>query len=177
MNYRLFVAWAFVAFSIPYQALAFDDPGLRVDTELGYACFADEQRYHGMHAALDASLPVGGPWSIRGGYAVGETRSRGLSFRSHHLSAGVRVALDVFEYVPWADLSPTVTLGRGDKGPNAFSVGVSVGLGFDYLFSREWSIGFVSRFHQVNTSSRIPAHLILAARMGYRWTFGDPFAP
>ena len=167
----------FCVLVFPSIGSAFDDPGLRIDTELGYACFADEKRYHGMHAAVDMAIPVGGAWSLRGGYAVGETRSRGLAFTSHHISIGLRVALDVFEYVPWADVSPTMTLSHGDRGPAPFGAGVSVGLGFDHLFSREWSLGFVSRFHQVSSSSRIPAHMILGVRMGYRWTMGDPFAP
>ena len=177
MNRTLSILVSLGVTMAPPPAFAFDDPGLRIDGELGYACFADEKRYHGMHAAVDLSLPFSAVWSVRAGYALAEHRSRGLAFTSHHLAAGVRVALDVFEYVPWADLSPTITLSNGDQGPKPFAYGVSVGLGFDYLLTPDWSLGFASRFHQVSTSSRIPAHMSLSARMGYRWTFGDPLAP
>lgn len=171
---RLLVALA----TFPAAALALDEPEFRLDAEVGYACFAEDRRYHGGLAGLDAGYAFTDFWVLRGGYALGEHRSKGAAFRVHQASVGVRYQLDVFEYVPWLSLSPTAYYVTGDDvAPQGFSGGVQAGLGFDWLMSESWALGFAARYHRLFGNDRFPAYLTLGARLGYRWVLGDPFQP
>lgn len=174
MRTALLVAAALLA---PAVAAAFDDPQLRLDADLGYACYADEERIHGAYWGLDVGYAFDSAWVLHGGYQWGEHRIRDASFRAHQLGLGVRYQLDVFEYVPFIDLMPVVFFTDGEGGPAGFAAGAALGLGFDYLIDDTWSIGFGARYYQLAGESRFPAYLTAGLRVGYRWTLGDPLAP
>lgn len=165
-----------LGFAAPARAL--DEPVLRLDAEVGYAGYADERRYHGMFAAADAGFAFNDFWGLRAGYGFGLHRGKSRAFETHQLGAGLRYQFDVFHYVPWLDLSPTVYLVSGEGGPGAGThFGVAAGLGFDRLLDPRWSIGAGARYHQLFGQERFPAYLTVVVRLGHRWTFGDPFAP
>lgn len=157
-------------------ALALDEPKLHLALDGGYACFADTQRHHGIGGAAELGYAFDGFWVVRAGYGLGQHVSKGDAFFVHQLNLGVRYQLDVFEYVPWIELSPGVYLADGDGGPAAGG-GVRAGLGFDWLIDPSWSLGFNTHLHQLAMEGRFPAYFTAGARLGYRWSFGDPFAP
>lgn len=162
----------------PASAAAFDGPTLRADAELGYAGYAAKRRYHGMFAGAESALMFDGFWGLRAGYGYSLHRSKGDAFDVHLASLGVRYQLDVFEYVPWVDLSPSFYAFTGDGGVESSPLfGFVAGLGFDRLLDPSWSIGAAARYHQLFGEDRFPAYLTLSIRLGYRWTFGDDFAP
>lgn len=172
------LALLLLALLAPTPAEALDEPVLRADVELGYAGYADTRRYHGMFAGAEAAYAFDDFWALRGGYGFGLHRGKGDAFQTHQVSIGARYQLDVFHYVPWIDLSPTLYAASGDGGPgDGLHAGVVAGLGFDRLLDPQWSIGFAARYHQIVGRDRFPAYLTLSVRLGHRWTFGDPFSP
>lgn len=165
---------ALALLAVPAVTHAFDDPALHLEVDTGYACFADDRRFHGLYAGAEARYALDGFWALRAGAIHGEHRSKGEAFRVSQASLGLRYALDVFTWVPWLDLSG---VGYGTSGTDApeLAGGVAIGFGFDYLLDPTWSLGFGGRYHQVFGHERFPAYVTLGARLGYRWTLGDPF--
>jgi len=163
-----------VLLASPVVAGPIDDPSLRVEVDTGYACFADERRFHGLYAGLESAYVLDGFWGLRGGLAHGAHRSKGEAFDVTQTSLGVRYQLDVFTYVPWLDVSGVAFAVDGDDAPE-LAGGLAFGFGFDYLLDSHWSLGFVGRYHQVFGLERFPAYVTLGARLGYRWNLGDPF--
>ena len=161
----------------PLSAQAFDDPSLRLDADLGYACFADDRRFHGIHAGADAAWMWSDAFGLRAGYSLGEIQSKDHHFRIQQVQLGLRYQLDVFHYVPWIDVAPTLHVTSGDPRAPEAGVGLSFGVGFDYLVDDHWSVGFSSHMAQLGGSDRFPSYLHAGARLGYRWSLVDPFEP
>lgn len=160
------------------SAWALDEPVLRADAHLGYAGYVDDRRYHGMLVGLESAYTFDDFWGVRAGYGFGVHRGKSQAFETHQVSLGGRYQFDVFHFVPWLDLSPTVYLVTAEGGPGeGLHVGVAAGLGFDRLLDESWSVGAAFRYHQIFGQERFPAYFTACARLGYRWTFGDPFAP
>lgn len=169
---------ALVALAPTAPARALDEPVLCLDAELGYGGYADERRYHGMFAGLESAFALSDFWGLRAGYGFAVHRGKGKAFETQLIGLGVRYQLDIFHYVPWIDLSPTAYVVSGDGGPGSGGhFGIGAGLGFDRLLDPRWSLGVGARYHMLFGQSRFPAYLTVAVRLGYRWTFGDPFAP
>lgn len=162
----------------PRPATAIEEPTLRVDADLAYACFADTRRYHGAMAGVNAGYDLSEYWTLRTGYGLGEHRSKSEAFRVHLATAGIQYRLDVLAYVPWLEVLPAAYLTQGEGGPTeGLTFGVAVGTGLDWLMNPTWSLGVAGHFHQMLDEDRFPAYLTLGVRLGYRWTLGDPFAP
>ncbi|MEZ4472997.1 MAG: hypothetical protein R3F60_19875 [bacterium] len=142
----------------------------------GYVCAAATRRFHGAGATADAVFQLSELIAVRGLAAHGEHQSKGESFRVERLGVGLRLHLDVFEYVPWLEATPTAYLTTGDV-PTDGAFGLAVGFGFDRLLTPTWSVGVGGAYHQVFGEDRVPAYLDVGLRVGYRWVFGDPFAP
>ncbi len=159
----------------PDLARAQDDPSVRLEVDTGYACFAADRRFHGLYGGLEAMYAFNGFWAIRGGITHGEHRSKGDAFSVTQATLGARYQLDVFTYVPWVDVSGA-SYAAGGTDSRDLSAGYALGFGFDYLLDPTWSLGFAGRYHQVFGNERFPAYVTLGARLGYRWTLGDPFA-
>ena len=173
---RIALSWALAGLAWPGSANAVDDPMIRADVDAGYACFGEDRRFHGVYGGVEGAFLFDGFWALRGGYAFAEHRSKGVAFRVHQASLGVRYQLDVFEYVPWLDVSGVAFGSAGTDDPG-LGAGVAFGFGFDRLLNENWSLGFAGRYHQVFGYSAFPAYLTLGARLGYRWVIGDPLAP
>lgn len=165
----------------PGSAEAFDAL-IRLDAELGYAGYAvdvdgETKRVHGAGSALDISWGFNEFLAVRGGYGWGVHRGRG-AFETQTLSLGGRYLLDVFEYIPWFEMSLGLYLTDGDDGlTTGVTNGVITGFGIDRLLDPDWSIGAAVRYHQIVGEERYPSYFTLSLRLGYRWTFGDPLAP
>ena len=163
-----------ILFSLPSLSVA---NTVFVSGELGYACFAKAQRHHGGFGGLAVDSLFGDVFGATAQYSVSDHRSKGDAQRVHRLSAGPLVALDVFEYVPWASLTGGMLFGRGDHLERAPLFGISFGLGFDRLITDEWAVGFSAEFEQLLGEERFPAYMLIGLRIGYRWEFGAPLAP
>lgn len=150
---------------------------LRVDGELGYACFHGDRRHHGVEAGAELAWVFDPFWALRGGYTFGQHLGKGENFRVHRIGAGVRYQLDVFEYVPWIEVSGGLFVTTGTGGPAALDGAVGGGLGFDWLMNEAWSLGVATRYDRLFGEPLFPAYLTVGLRVGYRWEPGDPFAP
>lgn len=97
-------------------------------------------------------------------------------FQVHQLSLGGRYQLDVFAYVPWIEVSPTLTFTEGEGAPTN-RWGFAVGAGADRLLDEHWSVGVGGHLHALFGDAEFPPYMTVTIRFGYRWTLGDPFAP
>lgn len=151
------------------------EPVVSVAAVGGYACRAEESRQHGMSAGLDGAYAFDSFWAIKLAYQRNIHSGNGASFSSDLVSFGIRYQLDVLAIVPWVDLAPTLIASRGEGGPADTEVAVSTGFGLDWLLDETLFIGVATRFHQVLGAERFPAFLDVQARLGLRWSLGDPF--
>ncbi|MCA9546775.1 MAG: outer membrane beta-barrel protein [Myxococcales bacterium] len=163
----------------PAASAAVDDPWLRVAAGAGYACFVDgdDTRYHGVGYGVDALYGVNSAFVIRGGYLLGDHRTKGASFQVHTLTVAPRYQLDVLAFVPWVELAPALFLADGADGRPDATLSVALGFGIDWLIDEHWSLTPYLDLHQVGGVDRTPGYLVAGVRFGWRWTLGDPFAP
>ena len=145
--------------------------------EIGYGCFAQAQRHHGGYGAVGVDALIGDVFGVVGQYSVSDHRSKGDAQRVHRLALGPLVALDAFEYIPWASLKGGAILGRGDHLEKAVQFDLSFGVGFDRLLSEDWALGLSAQFSRILGHTRFPAYMLLGLRMGYRWGSGGALAP
>jgi hypothetical protein len=174
------VAAAFVLLSAPPRpaAAGFGDPEIRAGFSGGYVCQADTRRYHGIGGAATAGYAFGPTWAVGARYGLSAHAIRERAFQVHQLGVGGRYQLDVFEYVPWIELSPGLYVTSGDRGAaEATDAGVRFGLGFDRLLDERISLSVGAHYHQLFDASRYPALLEIQVGVGFRWGLGDPLAP
>lgn len=162
-----------LALPLPLQAR---DQAIDLGLAGGYVCAADTVRYHGAGLTLDAVYQLSDLFAVRALGAHAEHRAKGEAFRVERLGVGVRFNLDVFEYVPWLEATPTWYLTTGEV-PTDGAFGVAFAFGFDRLLTPHWSLGISGAYHQIIGESRYPAYLDVGVRVGYRFLLGDPFAP
>ncbi len=158
------------------EAEANSDPQLRAELGGGYACFADERRFHGALGEAVLSYTHDGFWSAEANYALGVHRSKGQSFQVQQLGLGLRYNLDVFAYVPWITVAPVALVATGSDAPDLGGA-LAIGFGFDRLLDEHWSLGFAGRYDQVFGLSAFPAYMHLGLRLGYGGALWDPLAP
>ena len=173
MEKLLFPVLLLVA-SLPSRSVA---ETVIISGEVGYACFAKAQRHHGGFAGVTVDTLFGDVFGATAQYSVSDHRSKGDIQRVHRLAVGPLVALDVFEYIPWASLSAGLVFGRGDHLDETPMVGVSFGLGFDRLVTEAWTVGFSAEFEQLLGEDRFPAYMLLGLRLGYRWGVAGSLEP
>jgi len=175
---RLLVA-AFVLLSATQPAVAgFGDPEIRAGFSGGYVCQADTRRSHGIGGAATAGYAFGPTFAVGARYGLSAHALREGAFQVHQLGVGGRYQLDVFEYVPWLEVSPGLYLISGDRGAaDATDAGLRFGLGFDRLLDERISLSLGAHYHQLFDASRYPAILEIQVGVGFRWGLGDPLAP
>src|SRR5690349_12291486 len=116
-----------LATATPAVASGLDDE-IALGVEGGYACLNLGERIHGLHAGLDGEYVFAQFWSIRAGYLLSNHQGKGDPFLINQLALGARYRLDIFEYVPWIDLSPAVLFGSGEGSPGDVQAGIAAGL-------------------------------------------------
>jgi hypothetical protein len=163
----------------PSTAMAgFGDPEIRAGVTGGYTCQADARRYHGIGGTASAQYAFGPTWAVGARYGLSAHAIRDRAFQIHQLGLGGRYQLDVFEYVPWLELSPGLYRPTGERGDaETLDVGLRFGLGFDRLLDERISVSFGAHYHQLFSQSRYPALLEVHVGVGFRWGLGDPLAP
>jgi len=83
---------------------------------------------------------------------------------------GVRYVFDVLRVVPFADIGIGALVARGAGHGIRFDLGVDVGLGVDYLYSRRVTFGLAVRYHAFATDmGTLPVYLTVGPRVGLRW--------
>jgi hypothetical protein len=129
-------AWAAPAFAYEDQA--------SIDAALAYGhAVSDETPAHGVGLGLGASLGLNNVFTLRGRFAwalhPGEQRTSSVL----SLSAEVLYLVDVLEIVPYFGAGID-GLGRLDDSFSA-DLGIHPIVGFDWLLSREWTLGMLVR--------------------------------
>lgn len=117
---------------------------------------------------LDLAHGLSEWWWLQGGvsasYHLGEPKPSVLG-----LGAGVAFRFDVLQWVPEASLRVQLheVLGAGDA---QFEMGPTLGLGLDYLISREWALGTGAQGHLLLTTDEPQAFAADGLlRLRYRW--------
>lgn len=160
---RLAAAMALVALSGPAQAL--DDPRLHVTGEFGYSGDNVGAEKHGIGGGAEIGYAPTGFWLLKGRLGLAEHQGARATFAQ----LGVDYRLDVWTYLPWIGLAPTLY----DSG----ALGLDVSLGVDWLLHERWSLGVGAHLHQAFDEAAYPRYLQIGARLGWRWVLFDPFAP
>lgn len=158
------------------RAKAAFDPYLDVGLTTEYVCFKDTRRYHGAAVGLDAVHAFNDYLAVRARYAHGEHRGKAV-VRVDRLAVAGRLQLDVAHIVPWIEFAATGYLTSGDLGPADGLVGVAAGIGLDWLLEGGISVGIGGHLHTLGSGEDSATYSDLGLRIGYRFVFGDPFAP
>ena len=164
---------------IPFLMLCGTASGtpLQLSGDIGYGCFAQAQRHHGGYGGVTLDASFSDVFGATARYSVSEHRSKGDAQTVHRVGLGALIALDVFEYIPWATFSAVGYGAHGDHVEHATNLGIGFGVGFDRLLDPNWSLGFAAQFDQIFGEDRFPAYMLLGLRVGYRWSPGDEFEP
>ena len=108
------------------------------------------------------SLTAGGGYT---GHFIGE----GTGYSLYNLGVGLLYNIDVLVVVPflslrmgWLQMSP-------DQGEILSGLGVSVAVGFDYLVTETFTLGFAAEYHGMFTDiDAFPAYAAFTGRVGFR---------
>ena len=176
-------ALAVVHLSCPPAGRAFEDETrFRASFGGGYACYHDARRYHGLSGSGRFDW-LADPWWVLGVRAgIAQHSGKGRNFQVVPVGIAARLQLDVSEYVPYVELSPTVYFASGQGGPESSSslgsgLGMRTGFGFDRLLDEFWSLGLAVDYHNLFPQDVYPGELELGLTLGYRFAVGDPWAP
>ena len=153
------------------------EPSLHLSTQMGYVCHKSSKRYHGAGFGTAAALFFNDAWGIRGGYAFNDFRSKGSAFRIQQGELDAIYQLDVFAFVPWVSIGAVANVHGGEPLGDGIQSGFSFKFGLDRLLDAKWLIGAMVEVESMADADESPALLSLMVRLGYRWTFGDPYAP
>jgi hypothetical protein len=96
----------------------------------------------------------------------------GSAYSLTNLGVGVLYNIDVLVVVPflslrmgWMYRSPD----RGDEVPLLSGLGLSVAVGFDYLLTENFTVGFAAEYHGMLTDFQdFPAYAAFTGRVGFR---------
>jgi hypothetical protein len=108
------------------------------------------------------SLAAGGGYT---GHFIGD----GTGYSLSNLGIGLLYNIDVLVVVPflslrmgWLQMSP-------DQGEVLSGLGVSVAIGFDYLVTETFTLGFAAEYHGLLTDiDAFPAYAAFTGRVGFR---------
>ena len=143
------------------QALAQEELLLSLGT--GYAY--DESFGHGPYLETSSGLWLGHTLILLGQYRL-ETKFSDFDVQNS-FDLALRYPLDVFRFIPWLEAAPVLTLG------DSIDYGGRVGLGLDWLISRNWHLGFSVHYQKTLESSGIAGGLAFT----YRFEFNNRWAP
>ena len=148
---------------------------LHFDADVGYTCYAKNYRYHGLATGVGLAVDATEIFSLRGHYLLNRYSSKSSGFETHEFGVGVVGKLDIFEYVPWIEIGPTVRRSPEEAPPTPDGTSFAVGFGVDRMLTRSWSAGVSTYLHQMMGEDRVPAVMTLGLRVAYAWKLSDPF--
>jgi hypothetical protein len=83
---------------------------------------------------------------------------------------GLRYAFDVLRVIPYVDGGVGALFSGGAGQARRVDLGVEVGIGFDYLYSRRLTFGLMVRYHAFTTNiEQIPVYLYAGPRVALVW--------
>lgn len=108
------------------------------------------------------SLTAGGGYTE---HLVGE----GSAYSLTNLGVGVVYNIDVLVVVPFLSLRMGWLYKRPDQGEVLYGLGLSVAVGFDYLLTENFTLGFAAEYHGMLTEIQdFPAYAAFTGRVGFR---------
>ncbi len=161
--------------AVPAGAQASALGTLHLDWDNAYSCLKGEGRHHGFASGPAFAVDLGETIGIRGRYLRTWYSSAGPDFVVDQLGGGLVVRLDVFKYIPWMELGYAYRMADAATPVQPLTGGISVGFGVDALHSRSWSYGAFTYLQKLTNEIALPAVMTLGVRVGYRFSFGDPF--
>ena len=108
------------------------------------------------------SLTAGGGYT---GHFVGD----GTGYSLSNLGIGLLYNIDVLVVVPFLSLRMGWLQKTPDQGEVLSGLGVSVAIGFDYLVTETFTLGFAAEYHGMLTDiDAFPAYAAFTGRVGFR---------
>jgi hypothetical protein len=129
---------------------------------------SDEKDGLGFQAYFDLGLTETLSLTAGGGYArhfVGD----GGAYSLGNIGFGIVYNIDVLVVVPFASVRVGWMLQDVDEGESNHGFGVSVAVGFDYLVTEYFTLGFAAEYHgMLSNLDAFPAYAAFTSRMGFR---------
>lgn len=123
---------------------------------------------YGFCAYADLGLTELVSLTAAGGY-VHHVIGDGEDYSLSHAGGGVLVNLDVLVVVPYAALRVGWLRRAPDAGEVDAGLGVAFALGFDYLVTDHFTLGFAAEYHGMLTNlADFPAYVGFTGRLGLR---------
>jgi len=95
------------------------------------------------------------------------------SMTLNHFYSGFRYNIDVFQYIPYAQVSGVAHLPGPPPSPGEPSrarVGFMLSVGVDWRFDRSWSVGVAADLHSVSFQfGNFPNYTALGLQLGYHF--------
>ncbi|MFC1654504.1 hypothetical protein ACFL2F_01755 [Myxococcota bacterium] len=108
------------------------------------------------------SLTAGGGYTE---HFIGE----GSAYSLTNLGVGLLYNIDVLVVVPFLSLRMGWLYKSPDQGEVLSGLGVSVAIGFDYLVTETFTLGFAAEYHGMLTEMEaFPAYAAFTGRVGFR---------
>lgn len=103
-----------------------------------------------------------------GGY-TGHFIGDGTGYSLSNLGIGLLYNIDVLVVVPFLSLRMGWLQKTPDQGEVLSGLGVSVAIGFDYLITENFTLGFAAEYHGMLTEvDAFPAYAAFTGRVGFR---------
>lgn len=134
----------------------------------GTSFTADKKDGLGFSAYLELGLTETLSLTASGGYAdqfIGVGEAYSLS----HADLGLLYNLDVLVVVPYLALRLGWLYRSPDQGESRSGLGATVAIGFDYLWTDNFTVGLAAEYHGMLTDYHgFPAYVAFTGRMGFR---------
>ncbi len=145
----------------------------RAEAGIGYSHLSGDGGFHGAFGEFKGGYIWAESFGILGGYRFEHFEGNSGGCSVHNLSLTARYALDVFRYIPWVAVEPSVSF--ADAIVDSPDVGLGLSLGLDYLLDERWILTFALNYQKSVGEGR--ERWFLGPRLAYQFTFGDPFEP
>jgi len=87
-----------------------------------------------------------------------------------HFAAGIGYNLDILQIVPFITFDAGLYLNRLPTTDMEADFGLAFGLGVNYLFNRQWALGFLGRYHLLLSDlGKFPVYLDVGVIVTYFW--------
>lgn len=167
------LATTLAALLLPAEASAFEHQW-HAGAGAGYALWSNESSYHGFGGDLHLAYGVNDSFNamVEAG-AVDLPSGNALLF---HGSLGAAYLLDVLEWVPYVGVmgglhGRSLSSDACTKNCTGLGLGVTVPVGLDYQFSRDFAVGLAARYHVVFDSNGTSGYLTTFVRAEMLWGY------
>jgi hypothetical protein len=165
----LLIGWIFLV--LPSNTVLADTWDIKAGLGPVYGSTFSSQEDDGVGLAGYFDLGLSESFSLTlGGTYVDHLIGSKYEYSMFNVGLGVTYNIDVFVVVPFLSLRLGWLQRDFESLEDDNGFGLSLGIGFDYLWSENLTFGFVAEYHGMLTDlDRFPAYAAFIGRVGLRW--------